>query len=166
MRSRPSSCQWKKRQKRTKMVNSGKRWEIINVMSYVISQVSALPQVSRNTWVCLFLNVTADDKVQTAQKGNFFFAEFNFLPDALLTFFFLCTFQFNLLAVSSLALLSVRAEEKKVGVRNVKDLLFGAHPGALIQLTEVEIFIGGKWSTHTSHQAFTLKLNCVDCCRW
>lgn len=89
MRRRASSCQWKKRQKRTKMVNSGKRWKIINVMSYVISQVSALPQVSRNTWVCLFLNVTADDKVQTAQKGTFFFfAEFNFLPDALLTFFF------------------------------------------------------------------------------
>lgn len=140
-------------------------------MSYVISQVSALPQVSRNTWVCLFLNVTADDKVQTAQKGTFFFflQSSTFYPMLCLLFLFFfsffCTFQFNLLTVSSLALLSVRAEEKKVGVRNVKDLLFGAHPGASIQLTEVEIIIGGKRSTHTSHQAFTLKLNCVDCCR-
>lgn len=75
----------------------------------------------------------------------------------LLFFFFFCMFQFNVLTVSSLALLSGRAEEKKVGVRNVKDLLFGAHPGALIQLTEVEIIIGGKWSTHTSQRAFTLK---------
>lgn len=49
-----------------------------------------------------------------------------------------------------MALLSLRAEETKVGDSNVKDLPFGAHPGALIQLAEVEIINGGKWSTHTS----------------
>lgn len=63
-------------------------------------------------------------------------------------------FQFNLLTVSSKSLLLLTAEETKVGERNVKDLLFGAHPKALIQWAEVEIIIGGKWSTHTAHQVF------------
>lgn len=132
-------------------------------MSYVISQVSALPQVSRNTWVCLFSNVTADNKVQTAQKGAFFFsAEFNILPDAPLRFFFLFAVSIQ---PSHSFIHGPVVEEKKVGVRNVKDLRFGAHPGALIQLTEMEIIIGAKRSTHTSHQVFTLKLKCVDYCR-
>lgn len=140
-----------------------KELKIINVMSYIITQVSALPQVSRNTWVCLFLNVTADNKVQTAQKWTFIFLQSSTFYPILFFFFFypVCTFQLNLLTVSSRALLSLRAEEMKVDERNVKDLLYGAHPGALIQLTEVEIINGGKWSTHTSQQAFTLKWNLI-----
>lgn len=77
-------------EKKTKTHKSGKhRKELknINVILYVITQVSALPQVSKNRRVCLFLNVTAENKEQEAQKGensevilNIFFAEFDFSP--------------------------------------------------------------------------------------
>lgn len=87
-RSRPSSCQWKKRQKHIKVKKHRKELKNINVILYVITQVSALPQVSKNRRVCLFLNVTVENKEQEAQKGensevilnNFFFAEFDFSP--------------------------------------------------------------------------------------
>lgn len=89
-------------------------------------------------------------------RSELFFCRVQLFTQCSACFFFffffnlVCTFQFNLLTVSSMALLSLRAEEMKVGDGNVKDLQFGAHPGALIQLTEVEIINGGKWSTHTS----------------
>lgn len=68
--TRQSSYQWKKKTKTHKSGKHRKELKNINVILYVITQVSALPQVSKNRRLCLFLNVTAESKEQEAQKGE------------------------------------------------------------------------------------------------